>query len=325
MSGPALVADIGGTNARFALADLSRPVPSLGRVRTLPGERFASLRDACRHYLDAVGAQPRAASFALACPVDGDEVSMTNRAWSFRRDAFARELGIERLLLLNDFDAIARAVPALGTADVAHLHGPDALPPRAPVTVIGPGTGLGVALLTGNGAEGWTAIGTEGGHATFAPVDEVEREIARRLDGLYGRTSNERVLSGAGLAHIDAVLRGLDPDTGALPMPREPAEVVSRALDGGDPCARHALDCFCAILGSVCGDAALMHGARSVVIAGGIVPRFLPFLRDSRFRERFLAKGRFSGWMEKVSVHAITHPQPGLLGAAMALRGAKDG
>jgi len=316
MSAVGLVADIGGTNARFALVDLDAATPRLHDMKALRGSDYASLHAACAHYLADVDATPTHAAFAIASPIKGgDEVRMTNRAWSFRRSELEHALGLERLCVLNDFGAVAHAVPALGADDVVHLHGPASLPPASPVTVMGPGTGLGVALLLGDATRGWQVIETEGGHATFAPVDDEDRRIAARLDALYGRTSNERVLCGEGLARIDAVLRDAGDD--AL---REPAEIVGLATEGDDETARRALARFCAILGSVCGDIALTHGAHGLVIAGGIVPRFVPFLRESPFRERFLAKGRFTAYVENVALHVVTHPQPGLLGAAVALR-----
>lgn len=315
-----LIADIGGTNARFALTELEAPQPVLRDVQPLRCADFASLQHACEHYLESVGATPTRAAIAVASPVNTDEIRLTNRAWSFTRSELEQALGLDRLLMLNDFGAVAWAVPALSPDDAVHLYGPSVLPPTSPVTVIGPGTGLGVALLVGGDREGWRVIETEGGHATFAPVIEEDRLIARWLDSLHGRTSNERVLCGTGLAQIDAVMRDPDRPAGAKPVLRDPAEVVRLALEGHDVPARRALARFCAILGAVCGDAALMHGARSVMIAGGIVPRFVPFLRASAFRERFLAKGRFAAYLENVAIHVITHPQPGLLGAAVALR-----
>ncbi|GAB2503970.1 glucokinase [Lysobacter humi (ex Lee et al. 2017)] len=320
MSEVALIADIGGTNARFALTDLDAPQPTLRDVHSLRCADFASLQHACEHYLQQVGARPRHAAIAVACPVNMDEIRLTNRAWSFSRSELEAALGLDRLLMLNDFGAVAWAVPALGPDETVHLHGAGALPPASPVTVIGPGTGLGMALLIGDDTRGWQVIETEGGHATFAPVIEEDRAIARWLDSLHGRTSNERVLCGTGLAQIDAVLRDPQRPAGTPPVLRDPAEVVRLALDGHDATARRALARFCAILGAVCGDAALMHGSRSVMIAGGIVPRFVPFLRASAFRERFLAKGRFAAYLENVAIHVVIHPQPGLLGAAVALR-----
>jgi glucokinase len=320
-----LVADIGGTNARFALTDLDAAQPTLGDVTPLRCADFASLQHACEHYLAGVGAKPSRAAIAVASPVNTDEIRLTNRAWSFSRGELEQALGLDRLLMLNDFGAVAWAVPALGADDVVHLYGPSSRPPTAPVTLIGPGTGLGVALLVGGDARGWTVIETEGGHATFAPVIEEDRLIARWLDSLHGRTSNERVLCGTGLAQIDAVMRDPARPAGQAPSLRDPADVVRLALEGHDVAARRALARFCAILGAVCGDVALVHGARSVVIAGGIVPRFVPFLRASAFRERFLAKGRVAAYLENVAVDVITHPQPGLLGAAVALRATLEG
>lgn len=317
----ALVADIGGTNARFALTDLAAPQVALQQARSLCNADFASLQHATGHYLAVVGAHPARAAIAVASPVDADEIRLTNRAWSFSRSELRRALGLEELRVLNDFGAIASAVPLLGPADRVVLHGPDGGPLRGPVTVIGPGTGLGVALLVGDAVRGWQVVETEGGHVSFAPQGREEQAIARWMTAHFGRASNERVLCGSGLAHIDAVLRGaVDLETGQPASLREPADIVDAALAGHDAAARRALARFCAVFGSVAGDAALIHGARTVVVAGGIVPRFIPFLRSSAFRERFLAKGRFAAHLESVAIHVITHAQPGLLGAASALR-----
>lgn len=316
-----LIADIGGTNARFALVDPAAPVAGVLHARTLCNADFASLQHAARHYLDSVDAQPRRAAIAVASPVDADEIRLTNRAWSFSRSELRDALELDELLLLNDFGAVACAVPALQASDCITLHGSAGAPLRGPVTVIGPGTGLGVALLVGSQARGWQVVETEGGHVTWAPIGDEEQLIARWLTAHHGRASNERVLCGKGLSHIDAVLRGAtNSDTGQVTQLREPADIVGMALAGRDVAARRALARFCAVLGSVAGDAALIHGARTVMIAGGIVPRFVPFLRSSAFRERFLAKGRFAAYLESVAIHVITHSNPGLLGAAVALR-----
>ena len=315
----ALVADIGGTNARFALCDpADAGPPRLLEAQSLRTAGFASLQHAAGHYLAAVGVRPARAAMALACPVDGDEMRLTNRAWSFNRHELRDALGLDELRLVNDFGAIARAVPALWRDGRELLYGPGHDVPRGPVSVLGPGTGLGVALLGGDGDRGWQAVETEGGHAGFAPLDEEERALAGWVAARHGRASWERLLSGSGLAAIDAVLGERAGRAGSAP--REPGDIVEAALQGRDAVARRALARFCAILGSVAGDVALLHGARSVVIAGGIVPRFLPFLRASEFRERFLDKGRFAAWLEAVPVHVLTHPNPGLVGAAMALR-----
>ncbi len=318
----ALIADIGGTNARFALTPLDGE-PQLIEQRSLPAAEFASLQHAAEHYLSQVGVRPAQAAFAVACPVSGDEVRLTNRAWSFSVAELQHNLRLERLTVLNDFGAVAHAVPGLRREEAISLHGSHELPPAGPVTVLGPGTGLGIALLTGDAVSGWRVIETEGGHISFAPQGEEEWRIARWLDARFGRTSNERLLCGAGLSHIDAALAAGEetavPHDWAKHL-RDPAAIVAAALDGHDLIARRSLARFCAVLGSVAGDAALIHGARTVMVAGGIVPRFVPFLRSSAFRERFLAKGRFAAYLEGVSVRLIVHPQPGLLGAAMVVR-----
>lgn len=318
-----LVGDIGGTNARFALADIDGTAPRMHAPLTLANADFASLRHAIEHYLALTGARPRRAAIAVACPVGHDEIRLTNRAWSFSQSELREALGLQRLRMVNDFGAVAWAVPALQADDRVHLYGPAEATGQGPISVLGPGTGLGVGMLVGSAQDGWQVVETEGGHASFAPLGEEEEAIARWLSARHGRVSNERLLCGQGLSCIDAVLRGEPADRAAVL--RAPAEVVALALDGHDQAARRALARFCAVLGSVAGDIALVHGARCVTIAGGMVPRFLPFLRSSAFRERFLAKGRFVAYLEAIAVQAITHPYPGLLGAAMSMRGSSNG
>lgn len=321
----ALIADIGGTNARFALTDLTTPTAEVLEPRSLDASRFASLQHAAEHYLYDLDVRPRHAAIAVASPVNGEEIRLTNRAWSFTRRELRHALGLDGLHVLNDFGAVAWSVPALHSADQMVLHGDEHAQLQGPITVIGPGTGLGVALLVG-GPHHWQVVETEGGHVSFAALGDEELNIARWFTARFGRVSNERLLCGSGLSHIDAVLRGaVDHATGQHQALREPADIVSAAIDGHDLAARRTLARFCAVLGSVAGDAALIHGARTVMIAGGIVPRFLPFLRSSAFRERFLAKGRFAAYLESVNIRVITHPGPGLLGAAMALRAGTAG
>lgn len=317
----ALVADIGGTNARFALAELDGERPVLYHPKTLAAAQFASLQHAAEHYLSHVGQSPQHAAIAVACPVRDDEVRLTNRAWSFSQAELQQSLGLERLLVLNDFGAAAWTVPTLAEADSIAIYGQADLRRAGPISVLGPGTGLGMALLVGDDTTGWRVIETEGGHVSYAPHGTEERAIADWLAARHGRVSNERLVSGPGLSQIDAAMAGRKP--GKLDTPddslREPAEIVAAALEGHDVPSRRALARFCAILGSVAGDTALAHGARTVLIGGGIVPRFIPFLRASAFRERFLDKGRFAAYLEPVSVRVIVHPAPGLLGAALAL------
>ena len=318
----ALIGDIGGTNARFALTDPAEANPRLLDQKTLPTADFTSLRLAAAHYLRSVDVTPRRACIAVASPVDREEIRLTNRAWTFRRGELRDALGLDELLVVNDFGAVARAVPALAENEREILYGPLITPPRGPISVLGPGTGLGVALLVGDRDSGWHAVETEGGHVSFAPQDAEERQIAAWLADRHGRVSNERLLSGIGLSQIDAALTGRSPGKSTTPDAalRAPAEIVAAALAGNDDSARRALARFCAILGSVAGDMALGHGARTIAIAGGIVPRFIPFLRSSAFREKYLDKGRIAAHIEPVAIEVVTHPEPGLLGAALMLR-----
>lgn len=322
----ALVADIGGTHSRFALTDPADSRPRLLHRRSLPNTGFASLQASAGAYLADVGLRPLRAVFAVAAPMTADLIRLTNHAWSFSRAELQQALGLDELRLLNDFAAVAWAVPALRAKDRIRLHGRDDAGLQGPVSVLGPGTGLGVAQLVGSRTRGWQVIDTEGGHAAFAPVGVQERALAAWLEAQFGRVSNERVLSGAGLARIDAMVRGVTGTQAGMPVAlREPAVILEAALEQQEPDARCALQRFCAVLGSVAGDIALIHGARRVVIAGGIVPRFIPFLRDSAFRGRFLAKGRLAERLAAIPVQVVTHPAPGLLGAAVALRAADDG
>ena len=322
----ALIGDIGGTNARFALTDLTADVPQILKEQTLTDAGFHSLRDAARHYLEATHVEPARAALAVASPIEGDDITLTNRDWSFNRGTLQHALGLDDLQLINDFAAIAWAAPHLAASDRIVIHGPLSTPPLGPVTLIGAGTGLGVALLTGSAAQGWHAVPTEGGHASFAPTDDEERKIAAWLRVRHGRVSTERLLSGHGLSNIDACLRGVEPvsapamQTGS----RRSKDVVDAAL-AGEADAVHALRRFCRIYGAVAGDAALLHGANTVMIAGGVVLHFLDFFRASEFMEAFTAKGRHADYMRRMAVQVITHPNPGLLGAAVAARQGKIG
>jgi glucokinase len=320
-----LVADIGGTNARFALADLDgQDRPRLRKERRLTADRYASLQQAARHYLAEIGdeATIRRAAIAVACPVICEEIRLTNRAWSFNRRELQDELGLEELLVMNDFGAAAHAIPALRDDEKAIIHRGVHDGPRAPISVIGPGTGMGVALVTRFGPGEWHVIETEGGHVSYAPQGTEEQLIYDWLLSRHDRVSIERVLSGDGLGRIHAALSGRDPSKTHTPNSAlaRPAWIVEQALGGEDVIARRSLARFCAILGSFAGDCALIHGARTVAIAGGMAPRFAGFLRASAFVERFLDKGRFAAWLEAVRVALVTHPEPGLLGAAQALK-----
>jgi glucokinase len=319
----ALIGDIGGTNARFALTDLTAGSPQILQEQTFTDAGFHSLGDAARHYLESKNAKPGRGALAIASPIEGDDVTLTNRDWSFNRGKLQQVLDLDGLQLINDFAAIAWAAPHLAASDRVAIHGELATPPEGPVTLIGAGTGLGVALLTGSTAQGWHVVPTEGGHASFAPTDDEERKIAAWLGVRHGRVSTERLLSGHGLSNIDACLRGIDPTLApaAQADSRRSKDVVEAAL-AGETEAVHALRRFCRIYGAVAGDAALLHGANTVMIAGGVVLHFLDFFRSSDFMTAFTAKGRHADYMRRMAVQVVTHPNPGLLGAAVAVRAA---
>lgn len=318
---PALVADIGGTNARFALAELGAAGTPLHMERVYRTADFPRLQDALAAYVDeaAPGALPEEAALAVASPVRGERIELTNRAWSFARSDLREQFGFGRLLVLNDFAAVAHALPFLEPGDIRRIGAPQAEEPvRAGVlAVIGPGTGLGVAALV-PAATGNAVIDSEGGHVSFAPADGLEAEILRILRGQFGHVSFERLLSGPGLVTL---YRALGQIEGVETDGDDPADVVRRGLAGDDRLCAAALERYCAILGGFAGDAALTFGARRIFIGGGIVPRFADTLARSDFRARFEAKGRFAALLRSVPSDIILRPQPGLLGAAKALEG----
>jgi len=298
--------DIGGTHARFAHATLAGGQVRLEPETVLRTGDFDGLEDAWRAYLNGRPA-PGGAAIAVAAPVAAAEVKLTNNRWNLRRERIATELGVARATLINDFAAVAHAVPVCGSA-LRHLCGPDRpLPPLGTVSVVGPGTGLGVAILNRTSV-GDQVIATEGGHIGFAPAEEVEDRIAARLRARYGRVSVERVVCGRGIAEVHAVLTSEE---------RDERDLWQAAL-AGEAALAATLDRFCGLLGSVAGDLALAHGASAVVIGGGLGLRLAECLPGSSFPARFRDKGRFAAMMDTLPVKLITHPQPGLLGAAAA-------
>jgi glucokinase len=316
-----LVADIGGTNARFALADPAAPMPLLGdSIRGYAVEAFGSLAEAARHYLDATGAKVASGIFAVAGRVDDGIVRMTNHPWVVARERVRQALDLDEVALVNDFVAQAMAVRLLGEDDVAAIGAPGRATPDGPsrtYAVLGPGTGLGIgALLVRDGR--CFPLATEGGHASFAPGTPEEIAILERLSACYGRVSNERLVSGAGLVNLHRALSeiaGLDP--GAL----QPEDITARAA-AGDRRGLRAIDVFCAVFGAIAGDLVLTLGAwDGAYLSGGLVPLLLPALQHSGFRQRFEGKGRYAPAMARVPTLAVLHPQPGLLGAAALAAG----
>ncbi|WP_033923894.1 glucokinase [Sphingomonas sp. 35-24ZXX] len=312
-----VTADIGGTHARFALATIEDGrVTQLGEPVTLKCAEYASLQTAWEAFGDSIGQPlPRAAAIALATPIRGEVLKMTNNPWVIRPAMVREKLGVDEFTLINDFGAVAHAVQHCDAASFSHLCGPAGdLPGTGVITVIGPGTGLGVAYVV-RSADGYRAVETEGGHVDYSPLDSIEDAILARLRRQHRRVSVERVCSGPGLAEIYETLASIE---GRAVVNREDKELWQLALSGDDSLATAAFDRFCLSLGAAAGDFALAQGAAAVVIAGGLGQRIADRLPQSGFEERFVAKGRFQRLMETTPVKLIDHPQPGLLGAAAA-------
>ena len=310
------VADIGGTNARFAQArHTGDDGVELGEPIVLATGEHPDLASAWRAFLDASpGFEPGGAALALAGPVAEGRFGLTNAEWRFDAQAIPGELGLAQIVLLNDFEAVAHAVAADPHAEhIVHLAGPDApLPSGSTITVIGPGTGLGVAhaRLPGGPDDVRAQVqATEGSHVDFAPVCALDDRVLALLRTRHERVSLERVISGDGIAWIYAALAQEE-------RPHDAVAIWRAGMSGADPVAAQAVAHFVATLGRACGDYALAHGASGVVLAGGLGLRLRDRLADPTFHQGFVAKGRYRTMMEGIPVKLITHPQPGLLGAA---------
>jgi len=311
--------DIGGTHVRFAQASVGpQGVAALGEPVVLKTDDYVSLGTAWEAYLATAGAgaaPPRFAAIAIAGPVGGDVVRMTNNTWEVRPAQLAPELGLEKVTIINDFGAVAHAVARAPADQFDHLAGPDApLPDSGTITVIGPGTGLGVAHFARFDGT-YRVQPTEGAHVDFAPVDAIDDLILARLRKRHRRVSLERVVSGPG---IEEIYMGLAAYEKRDLSPLDDKTIWQRGLSREDALCSAAVDRFCNALGSVAGDYALAHGASGVAIAGGLGYRLRDRLRESSFAERFRFKGRYESMMAGIPVKLITHPQPGLFGAAAA-------
>jgi len=318
-SGTRLVSiDIGGTHARFCLAEVNpdRQV-SLGEPVTLQTSDFASFECAWEHFATVQGGQlPDAAAISVAAQVDDDVIRLTNNPWTIRKSQILGRFGVKRCSVINDFCAVGHAVALASESDFLHLAGPDLpLPVSGTLSVVGPGTGLGVAHVWRDGSGGYRVQPTEGGHLDFAPLDTIEDAILARLRQRHRRASTERVVSGPAIVDIYETLAGLE---GRAIRLLDDRTLWQLGTSGQDSLAAAAVERFCLSLGSVAGDIALAQGASGVVIAGGLGLRLRDTLVRSGFAERFRAKGRFEKLMASLSVKIITHPQPGLLGAAAA-------
>jgi len=321
---PWLVADIGGTNARFGWLDTG--AAAVGHVDTLPAAGHAGPAQAAAAYLRQLAhrlgsrwSAPRAGAFAVATAVGGDRIEFTNSHWAFSRSATQRELGLDELLLLNDFEALALSLPRLQPGQVRPIgsaQGPTPASGPAALAVIGPGTGLGVAGIVPS-RHGWVAVPGEGGHASLAAGDDFEAALLTAVHRCYAHVSAERLLSGIGLPVLHAAVA----DVLGQPADALGTEaIVERGLAQQDAVSSRTIDTFCALLGGFAGNVALTLGARGgVYIGGGIVPRLGERFFASRFRERFEAKGRFQGYLQAIPTALITDTLAALTGAALAL------
>jgi glucokinase len=308
--------DVGGTHARFARARVSNGSIALDEPVTLKTSDYASLQTAWEEFARVThGPVPRAASIAIAAPIVGDTIRMTNNSWIFRTDAVDEQLGLDAVTLINDFGAVAHAVARTPDSELVHIAGPDKpLPECGTVSVIGPGTGLGVAHFHRHPG-GYHVQSTEGGHIEFAPFDSVDDWMMVRLRKEHLRVSTERVHSGPGIREIYQALAAIEKRT---PESLDDKTIWQRGIAREDSLAAAAVDRFCGSLGGLCGDYALAHGASAVVLAGGVGIRLLELLPKSDFGERFRFKGRYTQMMAGIPVKMIVHPQAGLYGAAAA-------
>jgi len=313
---PRLLGDVGGTNARFALQESAGGAPQ--RVRRYATDGYPTLRDAVVQYLSDEKLQGvRWAAIGIANPVTGDRIQMTNHHWSFSIEETRNALGFERLLVLNDFQALALSLPALADADRGQVGG-GAPEDGEPLGLIGPGTGLGVSgLLWSADRRTQIALDGEGGHVSLPAATDEEERVIELLRARFGHVSAERVLSGMGLENLHDALGRLQGGAPALSA----ADITARALDGSDTLCAKTVSMFCGLLGGVAGNLALTLGARGgVYIGGGIVPRLGAFFAGSAFRERFESKGRMSAYLKPIPTYVIkASVSPALIGAARAL------
>ncbi|HWJ73996.1 MAG TPA: glucokinase [Kaistia sp.] len=309
---PTLIGDIGGTNARFSLvSDGDGPTRRFTNAQT---SDFATIDDAIAATV-LPEARPRSAVLAVAGPVQGDRVPLTNCSWVIEPRRMIERLGLDEVILLNDFEAQALSLPGLGRDDLVAIGDGEAVPNAAQVAV-GPGTGLGAAaLIHTRGA--WFPVPGEGGHIDLAPVSERDFQIWPHIDepfgsGPYRRIAGETLLCGAGLVRLYKAVIAAD---GAKARFDTPAEVTAAAMDGSDGAAEEALSLFCVHLGRLAGNLALAFMARGgVFLAGGIAARIAPFLAQSGFRDAFIDKAPHQALMDKMPTSVIIHPEPALAG-----------
>ena len=314
---PRLMGDVGGTNARFAVQEAPGSAPT--QVVTYPSAEYDTIADALKAYVAQLTcARPLQAAIGIANPIVGDHVQMTNFHWSFSIEGVRKELGFDRLLLINDFTALALSLPALQPEHLRRIGTGGTADPKGAVGLIGPGTGLGVSGLLHDTSGHFVPLGGEGGHVSLAPGNAREDRVVAALRDKFGHASAERALSGMGIVNLYEALCAID---GVAAKALDPAGVTGAATAGSDPRCVEAVEIFFAFLGSVAGNLALTLGSRGgMYIGGGIVPRLGDWIDRSAFRERFVAKGRFRDYLDGIPtwlIHAET--SPALIGAANAL------
>lgn len=311
----ALVADVGGTNIRIAVATpdgLQNPI-------TWRCADFDTIAAALRSYLDASSTTtpPKLAAIAVACPVENDWIDITNQRWSFSKEKLRLDLGLEDLQVVNDFTALAASIPHLEPQDTQIIKSGEALADAA-IAVLGPGTGLGVSGLIASEGR-WIPLSAEGGHSTLVATNEREWAVVAILSQQFGRVSNERVLSGPGLVNL---YRALCKTEGTSPAKLTPAEIVSGAAEKPESFEATAVRMFSGWLGTAASDLVLSLGARGgVYLGGGVVPKMIDVFDKQYFVERFLDKGRVRSYVEPVPVHLLLNTQVALVGAAAILQG----
>jgi glucokinase len=337
-----LIADIGGTNIRLGLA-CAEPEINITEIETYQCKEFTNLKDVIALYLasKALTNHTINACLAIACPVDNDLISMTNLPWQFSQKELKQSLKLHTLSFINDYTAIAMAIPLLSAHQKIKIGGGSTVVGK-PISVCGPGTGLGVANLVPISVAGknqWHCISGEGGHIDFAPTNDTELQVLNFIQKIKKRVSYEQLLSGYGLEQIYQALLSINQskeDTskestnaekkvstktktikGMTAKDMTAKEITAKALDGSCDFCEQSLTLFCNVLGSFSGNLALiMNSQGGVYIAGGIVPRFIDYLKNSDFRERFECKGRLANITKQAPTYVITEQQPGLLGAA---------
>jgi len=313
-AGVSLVADIGGTHARFALVNEEGIV----RPEVLRCADYRNPSEAAQAYLaqHSEGLVPVRAAFAVACPIKSDRVELTNSPWSFSIEETRRTLGLDHLSLINDFTAVALAVPHLDPAHLVAVGGGTARP-NSTIAVLGPGTGLGVSALVPS-ASSWSPLQAEGGHVTMAAANAREAEILGWLRQRFDHVSAERVLSGQGLVNLYQAVSAL---SGHQAVYSTPDVISSHGLDGSCPICRETVETFFAMLGTIAGNLALTVGALGgVYLAGGILPRMAEPFRQSGFRARFEEHGRFQPYLAAIPTYLIVHPLPAFVGLAALVR-----